>query len=128
MTTPRRILIKAGRVILRAELLSTPTADRLWAALPLHCTAETWGESLHFETPVGTGRERGARLNCAAGDICYWCEDDRVIIAYGPTPISRRHEIRLPSPCNVWAKALDDVRVLKTVRPGEKVSVTAAAD
>jgi hypothetical protein len=124
----RRILITAGRIKIRAHLLDTATADRIWRALPLYSTAETWGQSLHFETPVESGRERNARTIAAAGDICFWVEDDRVIIAFGPTPISRPGELRLPRPCNLWARALDDVRVLKAVRPGEKVSVTPAKD
>jgi hypothetical protein len=122
----RRILIKAGRVAIRAELLPTPTADRIWAALPLYSTAETWGQAIHFETPVETGRERGARMLARSGEICFWIEQDRVLIAFGATPISRPGEIRLPSPCNVWANALDDVTLLNDVAPGEKVSVTAA--
>lgn len=121
----RRVLIKAGRVSIRADLLDTETANRIWAALPLYSTAETWGNSIHFETPVETGRDRTARAKSELGDICYWNEDDRIIIAFGPTPISRPGEIRLPTPCNVWAKATDDVTLLKTVVPGEKVSVTA---
>jgi hypothetical protein len=121
----RRVLIKAGRVSIRAELLDTETANRIWTALPLYSTAETWGNSIHFETPVETGRERGARANSEAGDICFWTEDDRIIIGFGPTPISKSGEIRLPRPCNIWAKAMDDVTLLKTVVPGEKVSVTA---
>ena len=122
----RRVLINAGRVSIRAELLETPTASRVWAALPLFSTAETWGRSVHFEVPVETGRERAARTLSEPGDICFWVEDDRVIIAFGPTPMSRDREIRLPRPCNVWAKALDDVTLLKDVIPGEKVSITAA--
>jgi uncharacterized protein len=124
----RRILITAGRVKLRAQLLDTPTADRIWQALPLHSTAEPWGQSIHFETPLESGRERGARQLATLGDICFWVEDDRVIIVYGPTPISRPGELRLPRPCNLWARALDDVGALKAVRPGEKVSVTSASD
>jgi hypothetical protein len=92
----------------------------------LFSTAETWGKSIHFEVPVETGRERGARLLSEPGDICFWVEDDRIIIAFGATPISRGSEIRLPRPCNVWAKAIDDVTPLKEVVPGEKVSITAA--
>ncbi len=122
---PRVVLIKAGRVAIRAELLATQTAERIWSALPLYSTAETWGQSVHFETPVETGRERAARATIQAGDICYWCEDDRIIIVFGPTPLARHGELRLPRPCNLWAKALDDVALLKTVVPGEKVSVTA---
>jgi hypothetical protein len=122
----RRVVIEAGRAAIRAELLATPTADRIWAALPIFSTAETWGRAVHFETPVESGRERGARTLASPGDICFWVEDDRVLIVFGPTPISRPGEMRLPRPCNVWAKALDDVTLLKDVAPGEKVSVTAA--
>lgn len=57
---PRRVLIRAGRISLRAEL--SATADRIWAALPFHSTAETWGQAVQFETPVETGaiRPRGS--------------------------------------------------------------------
>lgn len=118
--------IRAGRVEIRVRLLATATAERIWSMLPLHSTAETWGAAVHFETPVETGRERTARLNVAPGDICYWTEDDRVLIAFGPTPISRPGEIRLMSPCNIWAQAIDDVSALARVTPGEKVAVERA--
>ena len=127
VSSPRLIAIKAGRVTIRAEVLDTPSSARLIAALPLYSTVETWGDAIHFEVPIGSGRERGARINVALGDICFWSEDHRVIIGFGPTPISRPGEIRLPRPSNIWARAIDDVRLLKTVRPGEKVSLTALA-
>lgn len=121
----RRIKIVAGPVTIRAELLETEAARRIWAALPLHSTAEAWGASLHFEIPVESGRERGAKSIVAAGEIAFWSEEDRVLIAYGPTPTQRRGEIRLPVPATIFARALDDVGLLKRVVPGEKVSVTA---
>jgi hypothetical protein len=125
---PRReVVITAGSVRVRAVLLATTTADRIWTALPIHSTAETWGDCIHFETPVETGRERGAKRTVAAGEVCYWSEDDRVIIAFGPTPISGAGEIRLPSPCNVWARALDDVAALAAVTPGERASIVRTA-
>ena len=74
-------------------------------AAPLFAPAETWGESIHFEIPVETGRDRTARVNGLAGELYFWSEDDRVIFAFGPTPISRPNEMRLPRPCNVWARA-----------------------
>lgn len=124
----RCVEISAGKVKIRARLLDTPTADRVWRALPFHSTAKTWGEAIHFETHVESGREPTALTVVTPGDICFWVEDDRIIIVFGRTPISRPNEFRLPRPCNLWARALDDVRVLKAVRPGEKVSVTAVGD
>lgn len=121
---PRWVLITAGRVSIRAELLETKTADRIWAQLPIYSTVETWGASIHFETPVETGRDTTAKAISTRGDICFWTEDDRVIIVYGPTPIAKAAELRLPKPCNVWAKTRDDVSLLRSVTPGEKVSMT----
>jgi uncharacterized protein len=115
-----------GRFTIRLRLADTLTAARIWAALPLYSTAETWGESVHFQVPVRTGRERNARLNVAPGDICFWTEDERVIVGFGPTPLSRPDEIRLMRPCNIWAKALDDVTALLGIAPGERVALVAA--
>ncbi len=123
---PRFVTIKAGQVSVRAELLETKTADRVWAQLPLYSTVETWGDAIHFETPVETGRERTAKAIASPGDVCFSTEDDRIIIVFGPTPIAQVGELRLPKPCNVWAKTVDDVTLLKKVTPGEKVSVTVA--
>jgi hypothetical protein len=80
---------------------------------------------VHFETRAEAGRERSATFNVKSGEIAYWSEEDRIIIGYGPTPISGKGEIRMPSPCNVFAVAEDDVTALRSVRPGSQVSVTA---
>lgn len=120
----RFIELKAGRIALHARLVATATADLIWAALPMFATAEPWGDAIHFEIPVFSGRDRTARLQARMGDICFWCEEQRVVIAFGPTPISRAHEMRMPAPVNVFATALDDVEVLRRVGVGEKVSLS----
>lgn len=124
---PRReIMIRVGAVVIRARLHNTVTADRIWAQLPLYTTAETWGHAIHFETHVETGREAAASATVTAGQLVYWSEQDRILIGFGETPISGAGEIRLPSPCNVWATALDDVAALAVVQPGERVAVLKA--
>ena len=40
--------------------------------------------------------------------------------------MSRRGEIRMASPCNIWAMALDDVSRLKSVHAGEEIAVVEA--
>ena len=122
----REVLIRAGDLHIRARLKDTPTADRIWATLPIYSTAETWGQAIHFETNAETGREPGAKWNVKAGEIAYWVEEDRIIIAFGPTPLSRPGEIRLPAPCNLWATALDDVAPLASIRPGMEIAVLVA--
>ncbi|MCL4767613.1 MAG: hypothetical protein KJZ80_15405 [Hyphomicrobiaceae bacterium] len=120
----RHVVIRAGRAAIRARLLETATADRIWRALPIFSTAQLWGRGeLFFETPVESGRERGARTIVTRGEIAFAPDRDAIGIAFAPTPTSRSGELRLWSPSNVWAEALDDVSLLQKVRPGEKVEV-----
>ncbi len=118
-------VLTVGRARIQLSLADTDTAARIWQALPLFGTAETWGACVHFEIPVESGRDRTARMNGKLGDIYFWVEDDRILIPFGPTPISRPNEIRLPRPCNVWAAARDEVTALAAVVPGQAVALTA---
>ena len=121
-----RILIDFGVTVLEAELLDTPTARAIAAALPVSSCALTWGEEVYFEIPVSIAREREARAVVTPGEIAYWPEGAAIAIGYGRTPISHAGETRLASPCNVFAKALADVRVLAKVGTGTRVTVARA--
>lgn len=122
----RDILIRVGDVAIRARLLETTTADRIWAALPIYSRAQIWGREVYFATPLSVQREADARDVIEAGEIVFWPDGDAIAIGFGPTPISRNGEIRLASPCNVWAHALDDVSALKSVHAGERIAVIQA--
>jgi hypothetical protein len=122
----REILIRSGDVAIRARLLDTPTADRIWQNLPIHANAQTWGEEIYFSSPVENAAEPDARDVIEAGEIAFWPDGGAITIGFGPTPISRKGEIRLVSPCNVWARALDDVRQLRGVHAGEHIAIIEA--
>jgi len=122
-----RIRFDFGKLTLDAELLDTPTARLIAAALPITgASALTWGEEVYFEVPVKAPREANARAVVVPGEIAYWPQGHCIAIGFGRTPISRGDEIRLASPCNVFAKALSDVKALAAVKAGAKVSVVAA--
>ena len=123
---PRQAVLTAAGVSIRIELAETATADLVWQALPIWSTVETWGAAIHFETPLEAGRDRTARVIAAIGEIYFWVENDRIIVPFGPTPISRPGECRLPSPANVLGRALDDPKALARVQPGQKVGLVAA--
>lgn len=124
----RKIKITAGTVSIRAELLDTPTADSIYANLPIHSEARTWGEEVYFETPVSVAREPDARDVVEPGELAFWVEGDSIAIGFGRTPVSRGDEIRLAAPTNIWARALDDVKQLEAVKDGDRVTVEAVED
>ncbi len=124
----RKILIKAADVEISAQLHGTPTADRIWAVLPIRAVVQTWGDEIYFETHVETGREPDARAIVAPGELAFWPEGDAIAIGFGPTPISVGDEIRLAAPCNIWARTDDDVRQLSSVKAGDLIEVEKLED
>jgi uncharacterized protein len=120
-----RIRFEFGSLTLDAELLDTPTAGAVAAALPFASSVLTWGEEVYFEIPVKTAREEDARAVVTPGEIAYWPDGNCIAIGFGRTPISQGDETRLASPCNVFATALGDVKALGSVKAGTKVTVSA---
>ena len=121
----RHIRFDFGTLTLDAELLDTPTARAVAAALPISSSALTWGEEVYFDIPVQVAREKDARAVVTPGEIAYWPDGNAIAIGFGRTPISKGDETRLASPCNVWAKALGDVKTLGKIRAGTKIKVSA---
>jgi uncharacterized protein len=122
-----RIRFDFGTLSLEAELSDTPTARAVAAALPLSSSVLTWGEEVYFEVPVKVAREKDARAVVTPGEVAYWPEGHCIALGFGRTPISRGDETRLASPCNIFAKALGDVKALARLRAGTRVEVSAVA-
>lgn len=119
-----RILWPAGQAT--ATLRATPTAEALWAELPIASSASTWGEEVYFGTPVSVPREDDAEQVVEPGTVAFWTDGDSLALPYGPTPISRGDECRLASPCNILGALDGDAQVLRTVRPGDPIRVERA--
>ena len=121
----RKLKLTFGGVTLTAELFETPTADAIFAATPFESRATTWGDEVYFVAPVRVEREADARDVVEAGELAYRFEGEAIVIGFGPTPASEGEEIRLAAPANIWCRAIDDVRRLREVEPGQSVRVEA---
>jgi uncharacterized protein len=119
-----QIRFEFATVTMEAELLDTPTAKAILAALPITSSALTWGEEVYFGVPVEVAREKTARAIVTPGEIAYWPDGPAIAIGFGRTPISQADETRLASPCNVFARALGDVKTLAAVKAGTTVKVS----
>ena len=83
----REILIRAGQVAIRARLLDTPTADRIWQALPIYASAQVWGDEVYFSVPVEAETEANAREVMEPGDIAFWPGSHAIAIGFGGGPV-----------------------------------------
>ena len=121
-----KLVIETGQVKLTVDLLDTPTAQALAAALPFEARAQTWGEEVYFATPVSAELEPDAHQIVELGTVCFWTEGDALALPYGRTPISTDERPKLASRCNVLGTLVGDPRALARVRSGEKITVRKA--
>lgn len=120
----RKIKIISGSLELGGLLYGTPTADAVWESLPLHASANTWGDEIYFSIPVQKTLEPDARDVVEAGDMGYWPSGAAFCIFFGPTPVSRAGEIRPASAVNVFGKVTGKAGLLKKITDGAAITIT----
>ncbi len=123
---PPEILFVAGDVQLRARLLPIPTVKLLLDILPFQGTGLLWGQVMRIEVPLEAYREPGASLFASLGDVLWSPDHDELLIAFGPTPVSAKGEIRLISPSTRIGAMLDDVAALQAVPNGTMITIVIA--
>lgn len=121
----KRIKITAGDVEAYATLNDTQTAEKIWEALPIEATAQTWGDEIYFGIPVECGNER-PQETVDSGDLGYWQPGSAFCIFFGPTPISVGDEIRPADPVTVFGRVEGDPTVFRAVRGGTKIVIERA--
>ena len=122
----RKIKIVAGKLELEAWLYETKTAGKVFEALPITSTVNTWGDEIYFTIPVDAKPEDAKEL-VSLGDIAYWPPGKAMCIFFGKTPISRGDEIRPASPVNIIGRVEGDLKLLRKVKDGGEITIRQAA-
>ena len=120
-----RIKISAGNVVVSAELDDTDAANRLWEALPLQASANTWGDEIYFAVGSDAELDDTAQETVELGALGYWPPGDALCLFFGPTPMSVGDEIRPASAVNILGMIEGDSTVLKAVPGGTPIVVEA---
>jgi len=119
----KKIRIKAGPVTAQAVLNDSPTAGKIWEALPIEASGDTWGDEIYFGIPVKAPLEKEAKEVVEVGDLGFWPPGHAFCIFFGPTPVSRGNEVRPASAVNVVGRIAGDAKVFKKVPSGSKVRI-----
>ena len=109
--------ISAGHAGRRASRYADGACNR--GGMPLSGSVLTWGEEVYFEVPVRRiARKMPAPSSRPARSPIGPRARHRDRLRR--TPVSQADETRLASPCNIWAKALGDVKTIAAVRAAAK--------
>jgi hypothetical protein len=126
MTTTRTIRITAGKVEAEAVLNDSPTATKIWEALPIEARGNTWGDEIYFSIPVDATQENGARDLVAVGVLGYWPPGTAFCIFFGRTPASTDDRPRAASPVNIIGAVSGDATAFRAVSSGARVRLERA--
>ena len=118
----KKITITVEDIKIRAELNDSETAQKIWKALPIEGSVNTWGDEIYFSIPVKVGLEN-MKAVVLEGDLGYWPPGNAFCIFFGLTPASQGDEIRPASPVNIFGKIIGDSKIFKKVSSGAKIII-----
>jgi hypothetical protein len=117
----RKVILKCKETKLVLDLRETLTADIIYNALPLKSKVQKWGDEIYFETGLSIELESDAKSIVNIGEIAFWNSGSAIAIGYGKTPISKGNEIRLISPCNIWADSKFEKSCIENIKENETI-------
>ena len=121
-----KIIIAVENISMEAELLDTPTAQKIEDALPLEGSVNVWGDEIYFNIPLTLAQEPDAVQDVKVGDLGYWPAGPAFCIFFGPTPVSSGAQPRAYSPVNVFGRVLGNPEQFKSVSNGATIKITPA--
>jgi len=124
----QHITIRAGDVSAEAELNDSPCAGRIFDALPIEATVNTWGQEIYFDIGVSCELGPDARDDVAVGELGYWPTGRAFCVFFGATPASGPDGApRAASAVNIIGRMVGDAGTFASVRDGESVVLEARA-
>tara|TARA_B100000941_G_scaffold194592_1_gene140943 strand:+ start:5068 stop:5436 length:369 start_codon:yes stop_codon:yes gene_type:complete len=118
-----QIKIEFENISIDAVLNDSETANKIKKILPITSSTNTWGDEIYFSINVKDG-EINSKEIVDLGDLGYWPPGNAFCLFFGLTPASESDDIRPASPVNIIGKILGDLKILKTIKSGEEVSIS----
>ncbi|MBL7140020.1 MAG: hypothetical protein ISS74_03845 [Planctomycetes bacterium] len=115
------IRITTDKIEMLATLNESPNAERIWDALPIESTVNTWGQEIYFSIPLQCDLGAEARDRMEVGEVAYWPTGSAFCIFFGKTPASKGDEPRAASPVNPVGRCEGDIKVFRQVREGDTI-------
>lgn len=123
-----KITIRAGAVVLDAELNDKAMALAVAEALPITGRVRRWGEEIYFDVGLDQPLSDDARAEMAVGEIAYWPTGTALCIFFGATPASGPDGApRAASDVNPVGRVTGDVKALAAIADGAEIIVEAQA-
>ena len=117
----RKLILRIHEKRLVLNLKETKTASIIYNAVPISSIINTWGEEIYFNTSLSIKIEKDAKAIVDFGEIAFWTEGSSIAIGYGRTPISKKNEIKLVAPCNIWATSNFKKSFFEDITDGDKI-------
>jgi hypothetical protein len=111
-----KIRIKSKPVEMTAELNDSPSAKKIWEALPIESRTRLWGQEVYFDIPVHD-EGRDAQAQVPSGTIAFWPAGDCFCIFFGQTPAS---------PVNVVGRLDGDPNEFSKVKANQPIRLEKA--
>ncbi|KAL0489706.1 hypothetical protein AKO1_011415 [Acrasis kona] len=105
----RTVEISVYDIKVTATLLPTRTADLIWRNLPIECDVKgVFGDCIIAGCErIKTELEKNtSKIVVEVGDLAFWCQDNSILMPYGPTLASTEEDARprFAEECNIWAR------------------------
>ena len=120
-----KVLLQSESASFEAELNRSPAAMVIGGKLPLSSEVNTWGDEIYFDIGISCPRD-GQTMEVRVGDIGYWPEGKCLCVFFGPTPASSGADPAPASPVVIVGKTDAAVELLRSIRAGEKITISAA--